>query len=101
MLIFELINFKLPWLDTDDEGPRNSGLLNAPKATSFEEASAKRAEKIARHQQMRQLEDALNKLRNEERRNDDEAAQVRGWDHGHGKGGAYWLNPPSRQNFFS
>lgn len=50
---------------------------------------------------MRQLEDALNKLRNEERRNDDEAAQVRGWDHGHGKGGAYWLNPPSRQNFFS
>lgn len=76
MLIFELINFKLPWVELENQGEGQSG-LNAPRPSSFEEAATKRQQKLARLQQMKQLEDALAKFRIEERRDNDEAAKVK------------------------
>lgn len=50
--------------------------MDAPKITDFEEASARRADKIKRLNQIKELEDALDKLKYNEQRNNDEAEQA-------------------------
>lgn len=71
MLTYGLINFKLPWINGDE----NTSKIDLIKE-SFEDLSAKRQQKISRLRQMEQLENTLKKLRIEERRDDDEAAKV-------------------------
>ena len=71
MLTYGLINFKLPWVDSDE----NTSKIDSNR-DNFEELSLKRQQKILRLRQMEQLENALEKLRVEERRDDDEAAKV-------------------------
>nr|CAD2189881.1 unnamed protein product [Meloidogyne enterolobii] len=70
LLTYGLINFKLPWINGDE----NTSKIDLKKE-SFEDLSAKRQQKISRLRQMEQLENTLEKLRIEERRDDDEAAK--------------------------
>uniref|UniRef100_A0A914IC26 TAP42-like protein n=1 Tax=Globodera rostochiensis TaxID=31243 RepID=A0A914IC26_GLORO len=73
--LFGLINFRLPWLDEEnrprDQGEGGGRLIG----DSFEEAKARRQRTVSRLQQLEQLEKTLERLKNEKRRNDDEAAQ--------------------------
>src|SRR3954466_8880254 len=75
LLIYELINFKLPWIDAENQGEGNSG-LGTVRSSQFEDAVVRRQQKITRIQQMEQMEKALDKLRLEEKRDNDESAQV-------------------------
>ncbi|CAK5123151.1 unnamed protein product [Meloidogyne enterolobii] len=70
LLTYGLINFKLPWINGDE----NTSKIELKKE-SFEDLSAKRQQKISRLRQMEQLESTLEKLRIEERRDDDDAAK--------------------------
>ncbi|KAI3411870.1 hypothetical protein GPALN_001932 [Globodera pallida] len=74
--LFGLINFRLPWLDEENR-PRDQGEgdANTRLIGSFEEAKARRQRTVSRLQQLEQLEKTLERLKNEKRRNDDEAAQ--------------------------
>lgn len=60
----------------DEENQTKSGGLNAPRSTELEKGISMRQQKITRITQMEQMENALAKLRLEEQRNNDEAAQV-------------------------
>lgn len=60
----------------DEENQIKSGVLNAPRSTELEKGISMRQQKITRITQMEQMEKALAKLRLEEQRNNDEAAQV-------------------------
>jgi len=71
LLTYGLINFKLPWINGDEDTTKIE-----LKKESFEDLSAKRQQKISRLRQMEQLENTLEKLRIEERRDDDDAAKV-------------------------
>uniref|UniRef100_A0A915MGL4 Uncharacterized protein n=1 Tax=Meloidogyne javanica TaxID=6303 RepID=A0A915MGL4_MELJA len=70
LLTYGLINFKLPWINGDEDTTKIE-----LKKESFEDLSAKRQQKISRLRQMEQLENTLEKLRIEERRDDDDAAK--------------------------
>lgn len=74
-MIFELISFKLPWLDSENQGEGNSG-INAHLINSLEDAVARRQQKIARLQQLKHLEEALERLRIGQKYGD-ESEQVR------------------------
>src|SRR5271168_3323760 len=77
--VFELINFKLPWLvDAENQfGEGNSAGIAASSVNSgYEEAMAKRQRAISRNQQLEKLKQTLERLRIEQRRNDDEQTQV-------------------------
>lgn len=71
--MLDLINFKLPWLES--EVTKEGGTVQL--IDSYEEAKARRQRTIARIRQMEQLEQTMEQLRNERRRNKDEAAEVR------------------------
>lgn len=60
----------------DEENQSKSDGLNAPRSTELEKGISMRQQKITRIVQMEQMEKALAKLRLEEQRNNDEAAQV-------------------------
>lgn len=70
LVTYGLINFKIPWVDRDE----NNSKIDLKK-DNFEDLSTKRQQKISRLRQMEELENALDKLRVEERRDDDEAAK--------------------------
>uniref|UniRef100_A0A1I8BP96 TAP42 domain-containing protein n=1 Tax=Meloidogyne hapla TaxID=6305 RepID=A0A1I8BP96_MELHA len=72
LVTYGLINFKIPWVDRDE----NNSKIDLKK-DNFEDLSTKRQQKISRLRQMEELENALDKLRVEERRDDDEAAKLR------------------------
>ena len=74
LLIYELINFKLPWIDSENSGECNSG-IDAPRPTGYEQAVASRQQKVSRLRQIEQMENALAALRIQERRDNDEAAK--------------------------
>ncbi|KAL3086630.1 hypothetical protein niasHT_037756 [Heterodera trifolii] len=79
MSIFGLVNFRLPWLNEDernsDDQQKENGRNRSKLINSFDDAKARRQRTISRLQQLEQLEKTVEQLKNEKRRNDDEAAQ--------------------------
>jgi len=69
---YEIISFKLPWLNKESDQPTASSSSNKE---TFESAAAQREQKIARLNQIKYLEEMLVKLKLEQSRNCDEATQ--------------------------
>lgn len=70
LLIYNLVGFKLPWLDESGETTEKDG-------REFAQMEMRRDEKVKRYQQQKELEEYVEKLRIEQRRNNDERTEVR------------------------
>lgn len=70
--MFELINFKLPWLNEDGDEIENTSKKAESAQKLFELSSNRRQQKINRRNQFSLLEDTLANLKLEKQRNEDD-----------------------------
>ncbi|KAI1716053.1 TAP42-like family domain-containing protein [Ditylenchus destructor] len=73
MLTYAVISFKLPWLDSGESEEQGTSTVASTRST--EQAVRDRQKKINQHNQFKVLEEALEKLKIAQRRNDDESTQ--------------------------
>lgn len=74
LLIYNIISFKLPWLNENDKN--NESQKNNESLKNFENAANMRTTKINRLKQKKLLEDCLAQLKYEKIRNNDEDTEV-------------------------
>ncbi|KAI1707393.1 TAP42-like family domain-containing protein [Ditylenchus destructor] len=73
MLTYAVISFKLPWLDSGES--EEQGTSTVASTHRIEQAVQDRQKKINQHNQFKVLEEAVEKLKIAQRRNDDESTQ--------------------------
>lgn len=79
--VYEVVSFKLPWVDADNEEKgkehcaQSTSLTGQSKVQTLKEAISKRDDKITRIKRLSELEEALEKLRYHQKKNSDDATQ--------------------------
>lgn len=78
-----MVSFKLPWVDADNEEKgkehcaQSTSLTGQSKVQTLKEAISKRDDKITRIKRLSELEEALENLRYHQKKNSDDATQVK------------------------